>query len=115
MTLFLLLGSNIGDRGQMLQDAILKIGEGVGKLILKSLIYETEPWGVRNQPNYLNQVIQIETTFLPVELLEATLKIEKALGRERREYWGVRTIDIDILYYDALIIEIPILISPHPR
>ena len=110
----LLLGTNLGKREENLQKAIELLEKQVGKLTKLSAIYETEPWGVSNQPNYLNQIVEIETALSPQKLLEQTQKIEKTLGRFRREKWEARPIDIDILYFGQQIINLPKLIVPHP-
>jgi 2-amino-4-hydroxy-6-hydroxymethyldihydropteridine diphosphokinase len=78
-------------------------------------VYETAPWGKSNQPNYLNQGVQIETNFEPFELLNQCLIIEKQLGRMRDEKWGARLIDIDIIYFDNQIMNTKDLNLPHPR
>ena len=112
---FLLLGSNLGDRMAMLQNAADRIAERIGIILTQSSIYETEPWGVTNQPNFLNQVLEIETPLHPIDVLAGILKIEIELGRERRELWSERTIDIDILYYEDVVMTMQNLVIPHPR
>lgn len=99
---YLLLGSNLGDRSGVLQLAIDRIGERVGKVVRVSGIYETAPWGVVDQPSFLNQVIAVETLYAPEEVLRLVLDIEHELGRVRYERWGARVIDIDILFYNDL-------------
>ncbi len=79
-----------------------------------SPVYETTPVGVEGQPDYLNAAIEIETTLDEVELLEACLCIEKDMGRIRKERWGQRNIDIDILFYNSLIMKSEKLTIPHP-
>lgn len=112
---FLLLGSNLGDRRFFLNRAA-DILETCGvKVIKKSGIFETDSWGYDDAP-YLNQVLECETFFLPEKLLEKTLKIETLLGRKRTSLsYQARTIDIDILFYDSEIVDIPQLIIPHPK
>jgi 2-amino-4-hydroxy-6-hydroxymethyldihydropteridine diphosphokinase len=112
---FLLLGSNLGDRHQVLTDARRLITEQAGEAISKSAVYETEPWGVTDQPAFLNQVIRISTSLLPEELLRILLNIEHDLGRIRYERWGARAIDIDILYFGDAILDSARLTLPHPR
>jgi 2-amino-4-hydroxy-6-hydroxymethyldihydropteridine diphosphokinase len=113
---FLGLGSNVGDR-----EAYLKASrEAVNKLkkttlIRSSSIYETEPWGVKNQNPFLNQVIEIETELTPLELFAACQKIEKKLKRRKREKWGPREIDIDLLLYGEFVIDNKKIQIPHPR
>ena len=94
-TIFLQLGSNMGEREQYLQNAIALIVEKIGAIQEKSKVYESVPWGVESQNNYLNQVLQIRSRFSPDKVLEKVLKIEDEIGRIRNEKWGERIIDID--------------------
>ncbi len=114
---YLCLGGNIGDRERVINLAFLKIREQVGEITSKSLIYETEAWGVTNQQTYLNQCIEVKTNLNSLELITTLLSIEKDLGRERtlNQIYEPRTIDIDILFYNNDIINLPQLIIPHPR
>ena len=112
---FLLLGSNLGDREKYLQKAIDLIETEIGSLRQKSSVYETEAWGKTDEPNYLNQVVQISTTLPAQQVLEKVLQIETKMGRVREEKWGSRIIDIDILFYGQDIIDEPGLIIPHPE
>ncbi len=112
---FLLLGTNLGNRKNNLDEAKALIGEHCGKIIKQSSIYQTAAWGFTEQPDFLNQVIQIETIYNPLELIEKLLDIEKQLGRERIVKMGPRLIDIDILLIDDLIVEEKKLQVPHPR
>ncbi len=102
---FLLLGSNIGDRLSYLKAARRSIENNDTSIIKVSKIYETDAWGKRDQANFLNQAIEVHTILSPIELLQHCQKIESKLARERKEKWGPRTIDIDIMYYENLIIE----------
>ncbi|GAB4038731.1 2-amino-4-hydroxy-6-hydroxymethyldihydropteridine diphosphokinase [Spirosoma gilvum] len=113
-SVYLLLGANLGDRIKTLNRAIDLIAERIGSVGQESAIYETAPWGVTDQPTYLNQVLAIETTLKPEELLNQTQAIEQELGRVRIERWGARLIDIDILYYDQLKLQTERLTIPHP-
>ncbi|SDE69454.1 2-amino-4-hydroxy-6-hydroxymethyldihydropteridinediphosphokinase [Dyadobacter soli] len=112
---FLLLGSNLGDRGQVLTSAREAIAEQAGSIGNQSAIYETEPWGITDQPVFLNQVLEITTSLLPEDLLRIILNIEHDLGRVRYERWGARVIDIDILYFGQTIMDSARLTLPHPR
>ncbi len=112
---YLLMGGNIGDRLFYLQSAIEKVESQIGRVLQCSAIYETAPWGVADQPDFLNQAIELETPLQPVELLKGLLAIELALGRERHHKWYARTIDIDILLYADQIIGLDELEIPHPR
>lgn len=112
---FLLLGSNLGNRQSFLQQAITFIAAEIAPVVKQSSIYETEAWGKTDEPNYLNQIIQLKTDMKPRVLLEKILAIEHELGRERTEKWGSRTIDIDILFYGMEVISEPGLNIPHPQ
>ncbi len=112
---FLLLGSNLGDRQLLLQQAIERIETDIAPIEKKSSVYETQSWGKTDAPNYLNQVIQLKTGLSPQMVLQKILHIENVLGRKREEKWGSRTIDIDILFYGPDIIAGPGLTIPHPE
>jgi 2-amino-4-hydroxy-6-hydroxymethyldihydropteridine diphosphokinase len=112
---FLLLGSNLGDRKQYLQQAIMHIAYDIAPTIKISSVYETESWGKTDEPDYLNMVIELETELSAQTILKKILSIEEAMGRKREEKWGSRIIDIDILYYNTAIINEPGLHVPHPE
>lgn len=112
---FLLLGSNLGDRFCFLRDAIVSIEKNIAPIVKASSIYETEAWGKTDEPNYLNQVVMIKTDLPAATILQKILEVERSLGRERKERWGSRTIDIDILFYGDQIITEENLTVPHPR
>ena len=113
---YLLLGSNLGKREQYLANAIQAVATEVGAIFATSSIYETEAWGKTDQPSFLNLAIAVDTVLTPMELLEAVLDIEKALGRVRHEKWGSRMIDIDIIIYeDKIVNHESKLIIPHPE
>lgn len=111
---YLLLGANIGNPNKQLEDAKVEIEDRIGEITLQSKIYESEAWGVENQPVFLNQVILLETDFSANKVLNEILKIEILLGRIRGQRWGSRIIDIDILYYNEDIIHTEDLQVPHP-
>ncbi len=111
---FLLLGSNQGDRSKYLAEAIRMLGQ-LGEIHARSSVYETEAWGKTDQPAFLNQSVGLKTNLAPELLLQSILEIELTLGRKRQERYGPRTIDIDILLYDALIHRSQTLIIPHPE
>jgi 2-amino-4-hydroxy-6-hydroxymethyldihydropteridine diphosphokinase len=115
INVYLLLGSNLGNRLSYLQLAVQYINEQIGQITKCSAIYETQSWGNTEVPDYLNQVVLLQTDLLPHELLNNLLKIELMLGRERQEKWGARTLDIDILFYDNEIINDTDLVVPHPQ
>ena len=112
--IYLLLGANLGDRVAMLRRAADLIAERVGSISLQSNLYETAPWGITNQPTYLNQVLLVDTNLEPDVALKKTQAIEQELGRVRLEKWGARLIDIDILYHDQRILQTDTLTIPHP-
>lgn len=114
---FLSLGSNIEDRLSNIQQAVSCLSMDKNINILKtSSFYETEPWGNKDQPWFLNAALALETSLTPFELLDLCQKIETGLGRKRskEERYLPRTIDIDILMYDDKIISTPNLVLPHP-
>ncbi len=110
---YLQLGSNLGERDQFIAHAVNEISEHIGKINICSKIYESTPWRVDGQENYLNQIIKVETLLSAEDILSAALKIENQLGRVRIEKWGQRLIDIDIIFFNNEIIETPHLCIPH--
>jgi 2-amino-4-hydroxy-6-hydroxymethyldihydropteridine diphosphokinase len=112
---YLLIGGNLGDRVAMLENAVSLIGTESGKILKQSFLYETASWGPVKQPDFLNQCISIETDLTAAELMQSLLSIEKKLGRVRREKWGPREIDIDMLLFNDLVIRTPLLSVPHPE
>src|SRR5258708_21619403 len=114
-TVYLALGGNLGDREQNLQSAIDALHSSEVQVRRISPVYETEPMGLRDQPWFLNLVLEARTTLFPRQLLQRVQRIEKDLGRVRRVRNGPRTIDIDVLFYDKFVIETPELTVPHPR
>ncbi|RSK47036.1 2-amino-4-hydroxy-6-hydroxymethyldihydropteridine diphosphokinase [Hymenobacter rigui] len=114
-TAYLLLGSNLGNRLTILQQAIRNLNETAGIVAAVSGLYETAAWGLEDQPPFLNQAVELHTVLAPEELLQACLAVEHLAGRERLVRWGARTLDVDILLYDALVLDTPHLQLPHPR
>jgi 2-amino-4-hydroxy-6-hydroxymethyldihydropteridine diphosphokinase len=112
---FLLLGSNLGDRKLFLQQAIAHIEKGIAPIVQASGVYETQSWGKTDAPDYLNQVLLLQTDMPAQMVLKKILSIELLLGRRREEKWGSRTIDIDILFYGDAVIDEPDLKVPHPE
>lgn len=109
------LGSNMGQRIRNLEQAIKRLAACTGVfLIERSPYYETEPQGGPPQPRYINAALGIKTNLSPHELLAKTQEIENSMGRIRKQRWGPRTVDIDILLYDDLIIQEEALKIPHP-
>ncbi|MFU1857035.1 2-amino-4-hydroxy-6-hydroxymethyldihydropteridine diphosphokinase [Sphingobacterium sp. NGMCC 1.201703] len=112
--IFILLGTNLGERLQQLAKARKKLEQQVGIILQESSIYETAAWGVEDQPAFLNQVILISSPLSACECLNLTQQIELDLGRIRLKKWGERAIDIDLLYFNDEIINDPNLTIPHP-
>jgi len=112
---FLLLGSNLGDRIRYLGEAIRMVKEMGNSVVAGSSVYETEPWGFISGDYFLNMVVELRTGMSPEGILNMIKIIETALGRCRSaEKYRSRTIDLDILFYNDMIIAIPGLIIPHP-
>jgi 2-amino-4-hydroxy-6-hydroxymethyldihydropteridine diphosphokinase len=114
-SVYLLLGSNLGDRLQVLGLSVHMIREKVGEVCILSSIYETAPWGILDQPSFLNQVIEVRTILEAEEVLRIILEIEHELGRVRYERWGARVIDIDLLYFQDRVMDSARLTLPHPK
>ncbi len=112
---WLALGSNLGDRGRYLAAARAALSAAGITLIRESRVSETEPVGVTEQPRFLNQVLEVETSLEPHPLLETVKRIEDQVGRIQRQRWGPREIDIDILRYDGRRIDEVGLHIPHPE
>jgi 2-amino-4-hydroxy-6-hydroxymethyldihydropteridine diphosphokinase len=112
---YLLLGSNLGDRELLLHMAVRLIEADIAPVLKGSSIYETQSWGKADAPDYLNQVVYLKTDRSAREVLEKILNIELEMGRKREEKWGSRTIDIDVLLYGDEVITEPGLIVPHPE
>ena len=122
-TVYLSLGSNLGNRKQLLLDAIEKINKKVGNVVRQSSFYETKPWGFESENLFLNAAVKVTTKLSPTELLEVTQQIEREMGRRKKTTlnsqlltpnYSDRPIDIDILLYDDLHVDLPELKIPHP-
>lgn len=114
--LYVLLGGNLGDKKKIFDDTIRLLQERVGSIIARSARYETEPWGFESEDMFWNQVLEIETALLPIEVLHQTQQIEAALGRIRKtDQYSSRLIDIDILFYNREVLQLENLMIPHPR
>lgn len=110
------LGSNLGDRKDYLHRALLELMNLQNTVVKKcSSVYETEPVGIREQPQFLNMVIELDSTLPPHDLLQRLKRIEHSLGRINNEHWGPREIDIDLLYYGEKVINDNNLHVPHPE
>jgi len=115
---FVLIGSNVGNRESLLDRACAMVGEFCGRIIEKSPVYESEPWGFEAEQWFLNQVIKIETELSADDLMLKLLDIEKELGRDRtmlHEGYVSRPMDLDILYFGNQIIDTEYVTAPHPR
>ncbi len=112
---FLGLGSNLGDRAGLLNRAASAIAglEGT-RIVWSSSVYETEPFGRADQPKFLNAVLEVETGLAPRAMLAAVKQVEEQLGRQSREQWGPREIDVDLLVYDGLVHSDDAVSVPHP-
>lgn len=116
-TVYLGLGTNLGNKEANLRTAIYKLQERIGKQVSLSSFYETAPWGFESDHSFLNAAIGLETSLPPIEILHITQEIEKELGRTKKSVNGSysdRLIDIDILLYDTLVLQTPELTIPHP-
>lgn len=109
------LGSNLGDRVEQIRSGVRSLENAGCRVLKKSALYETEPWGKTDQPPYLNQVMGLDCPLSPGGLMQQILMIERNAGRERKQRWEPRTLDIDILFYDDLVVNEPHLAIPHPH
>lgn len=105
------VGANLGDRESTIRAAIAALPD----VVAVSELRETDPVGVLDQPPFLNGAVALDTDLTPRELLDVLLEVERGLGRERRERWGPRTIDLDLLLYGGETLDAPGLAVPHPR
>lgn len=112
--IYLSLGTNLGDRMANLRLAHAALPPEI-QVVVYSSVYETEPWGYPDQPNFLNQVVQAQTRLSPPALLATLKTIERNLGRRPTFRYGPRVIDLDILLYDGLVLDTPMLTIPHPK
>jgi 2-amino-4-hydroxy-6-hydroxymethyldihydropteridine diphosphokinase len=114
-TAFLGLGSNVGDREANLRDAVDRLAPEEIRVLRRSSLYETAPQELRDQPWFLNAVVEVETSLFPMQLLARIREIERQMGRRRLTPKGPRNIDIDILFYASSVIATAELEVPHPR
>ena len=113
--IYLLLGTNLGDRAANLHRATQRIEEAVGPVMEASSCYETAAWGVSEQPPFYNQVVRIETALEHEALLRTLQQIEQQLGKVKVGHWRERLIDLDVLYYGNRLVRTPRLTLPHPQ
>ena len=110
------LGSNVGDGIRNIDEAISSLtADAKLELVARSKLYRTAPWGVTDQAAFVNACISVRTALTPRRLLERCLAVENAMGRVRKQRWGPRIIDVDILTYDALYVDEPDIVIPHTR
>ena len=110
---YLHLGSNIGNKKLHIQKAVTRISELTGDVLITSSLYETEPWGKKDQEEFVNAAIKINTSLNPIKLLDSIKEIENELGRRSKQKWYPRIIDIDILFYENLVLKSVKLEIPH--
>jgi 2-amino-4-hydroxy-6-hydroxymethyldihydropteridine diphosphokinase len=108
------IGSNLGKREENCLRALQLISAKAGSIKRQSSMHETQPWGMEDQPKFINMAAEVETGEEPQRLLEILKSIEREMGREQTFRWGPRTIDLDILFYDDLVMDTPDLRIPHP-
>ena len=113
-TAYVALGSNLGDREENLRNALVHLSANDVQVVKVSTFIETEPYGVTDQPGFINAVCQVETELEPLELLRLLLKIELEMGRVRVRRWGERNIDLDLLLYEDACVVSEELTLPHP-
>ena len=111
--IFLGLGSNLGQKGRNLKQALCLL-QDIVSIDAVSKIYRSEAWGLKDQPRFINMALKVSTELSPSDLLESIKAIEQKMGRIKSIKWGPRIIDIDILLYDQMILDIPGLTIPHP-
>ena len=114
-TIVLGLGSNVGTRSRNLSAARRRLREKGLRIVRQSRVIETEPWGVTDQPRFLNQVVEGEWNASPRQLLRVAKAVEREGGRVKTKRWGPRVVDVDILFFDDLEVDEPDLVIPHPR
>lgn len=115
MIAFIAIGSNLGDRIANVKKAVLRAADEVkATLVFMSSFYETEPWGIKEQGPFVNAVMGVETDLPPAALLAHLKSVEAGMGRQEAERWGPRVIDLDIIFYDGLVMDEKGLTIPHP-
>jgi len=108
------IGSNLGDRERNCLDALGLMEQNGIAVLVRSATYETSPWGVTDQPDFINMAVEAGTDLSPLDLLRLLKKIEREMGRTNEAKWGPRIIDLDILLYDDLVLDSEELVIPHP-
>ena len=115
VNLVLHIGSNIGNREENLSRCISLLDIHLGTIIIASEVYSTEAWGIKDQPDFLNQALVVATSMSPEEVHRMTTKVECIIGKEKEYIWGPRRIDIDIIFYGDQILNLANLVIAHPR
>ena len=113
-TAYVALGSNLGDKEANLRKALELLQERGVEIVKTSTFISTEPYGVTDQPQFLNGVCEVRTSLVPLALLHTLLEIEQEMGRVRLRHWGERNIDLDLLLYEDVVLDTPELKLPHP-
>lgn len=108
------MGANLGDPKSQFEKVYQLLEERGIKILRQSSLYDTKPWGKTDQPDFVNQVLKVQTSLSPLRLLGALKAIERILGKTKAEKWSPRLIDIDLLFFNDQIFELPDLIIPHP-
>ena len=111
---YIALGSNLGDKEKNLRRALLLLTQQGVEVVRVSSFLSTEPYGVTDQPQFLNAVACVRTSLAPLALLDVLLATELAMGRVRLRHWGERNIDLDLLLYEDVVLDLPRLHLPHP-
>ena len=111
---YIALGSNLGNKEENLQRALGLLETAGAEILARSVFYATKPYGVTDQPDFLNGVVEVNWSGSPVSLLHVLLAAEKSMGRQRLRHWGERNIDLDLLFFGKEIINTPELVLPHP-
>ena len=111
---YIALGSNLGDKEKNLRRALLLLTQQGVEIVRVSSFLSTEPYGVTDQPQFLNAVACVRTSLAPLALLDVLLATELAMGRVRLRHWGERNIDLDLLLYEDVVLDMPRLHLPHP-
>jgi 2-amino-4-hydroxy-6-hydroxymethyldihydropteridine diphosphokinase len=112
---YLGLGSNLGTRSRNLSAARRRLRSKGARILRQSRVIETEPWGIVDQPRFLNQVLEADWQGTPMQLLRAAKQVEREGGRRPARRWGPRVIDVDILLFGNQKVRLPDLVIPHPR
>lgn len=114
MGIYIALGSNLGNKQKNIEMSLARLELHGVRIVQVSPLIATEPYGVTDQPSFLNGTAEVETALSPIELLDILLQVEQDMGRQRLRHWGERNIDLDLLLYGSQIIDTPRLTLPHP-